>query len=124
MEQAELSPALEADDDSLSPDTPLGYGGSLAFKCGELSGRSFEVQPHLKEWIIKAGFVNVVEENFKWPVGDWPADPKLKDIGKWNATHWNLGIESWTIRSLTQRYGVCQPFYLERGMIMTGSSGR
>ena len=114
LEQAEINPALGSDDGSLSDKTPLGYGGSLAYKCGQLSGRSFDVQPHIKDWISKAGFINVVEQKFKWPIGDWPADSKMKDIGKWNATHWNLGIESWSIRLLTQTYGVCILFSSSR----------
>ena len=84
----------------------MSNGGKLATECGLRAGRRLDIQPHIKGWIAKAGFVDVVEERFKWPIGDWPADPKLKEIGKWNATQWNLGIESWSIRLLTQQHGV------------------
>ena len=68
-----------------------------------------KIQPYIRDWIAKAGFVDVVEEKFKWPVGDWPADQRLKDIGKWNARQWNSGIEGWSMRLLTQCHGVSRP---------------
>ena len=56
--------------------------------------------------IIKAGFQDVKEVSYKWPIGEWPQDPRLKDIGRWNAHHWSQGIEPWTLRMLTQYMGV------------------
>ena len=35
-----------------------------------------------KQRLIDAGFVNIVEKNFKWPMNSWPKDPKMKDLGK------------------------------------------
>ena len=71
-----------------------------------MAGKPMDIQQNIRDWISRAGFVDVVEEKFKWPLGDWPAEGRLKDIGKWNATHWNLGIEAWSIRMLTQQMGV------------------
>jgi hypothetical protein len=31
----------------------------------------------------EVGFVDVVEQRFKWPLNTWPKDPKLKELGMW-----------------------------------------
>ena len=69
-------------------------------------GKPFDIQPRLKQMITDAGFVDVVEHRYKWPIGDWPADPRLKEMGVINARHWLEGIEGWTMRLLTKTYGV------------------
>jgi hypothetical protein len=34
-----------------------------------------------KEQMIAAGFENVVEVQYKWPLNRWPLDPKMKELG-------------------------------------------
>ena len=34
-----------------------------------------------KKQLEDAGFVNVVEHKYKWPINDWPKDPNAKMIG-------------------------------------------
>ena len=97
---------MQSDDDSIPLGSAYEIGARLAVECGIQSGKPMDIQPHIKDWITKAGFEDVVEAKYKWPIGDWAADPKLKDIGKWNATLCDLGIESWSLRLLTQFYGV------------------
>lgn len=66
--------------------------------------------------ITDAGFVDVVEVKLKWPIGDWPADQRLKEIGRWNAQHWMEGLDAWSMRVLTQYMGVktVAPYLIER----------
>lgn len=110
LEHAEPNTTLVSDDDSIHPSSPLQQSNALAIECGQRFGKPMGIQTHIKGWITEAGFEDVVEEIFKWPLGDWPADPKLKDIGRWNAKMWNLGIEGWSLRLLTQTHGVSQAF--------------
>jgi len=35
-----------------------------------------------KEQLKEAGFVNIVEHRFKWPVNDWPKNKDTKMLGK------------------------------------------
>jgi hypothetical protein len=35
-----------------------------------------------------AGFENVTEMRYKWPLNRWPKDPKMKELGMW--THANI----------------------------------
>lgn len=36
----------------------------------------------------EAGFVDVVEKRFRWPVGDWSGDVRLREVGRWNLRRW------------------------------------
>lgn len=54
----------------------------------------------------EAGFVDVVEKRFKWPIGPWSSDPKLKEIGRWNLLNWEEGMEGWVMAAYTRVLGV------------------
>ncbi|KAK4691553.1 hypothetical protein P7C71_g5468, partial [Lecanoromycetidae sp. Uapishka_2] len=105
LEHTEMSPVLCTDDASVNMDDAFHSQGVLALECSQKFGKPIDIQPFLKGNIEKAGFVDVVEKKIKWPVGDWPADPRLKDIGRWHAQHWVEGIELWSLRMLTQCLG-------------------
>ena len=56
----------------------------------------------MKDLITQAGFVDVVETRYKWPIGAWSNDQRLKDLGNWNMKHWDNGLEGWTMRFCTK----------------------
>jgi len=51
------------------------------------------------------GFVNVVERVFKVPIGGWPADPKLRELGQWTLLEFVTGIEGYAMALLTRVMG-------------------
>lgn len=61
--------------------------------------------------ITSAGFVDVVEKRFKWPIGPWSSDPRLKEIGRWNLLNWEEGMEGWVIAPYTRVLGVSEFFF-------------
>lgn len=106
LEHSETSPVTRSDDGTVGVGDAFDEGGKYAVECGQLVGKPFNIEPHLKDMITEAGFVDVQEIKYKWPIGDWPAEAKLKEIGTWNARHWVEGIEGWTLRMMTQKLGV------------------
>jgi len=106
LEHSEILPVAVSDDNTLPEGSSFDRAGKLAVSCSHKAGKPLEIQAYIKDMITKAGFSDVVEDRYKWPVGDWPADQKLKDIGRWNATRWHLGIEAWSMRFLTLYEGV------------------
>ena len=46
----------------------------------------------------KTGFVNLKERKFKTPIGTWPKDKKLKEIGLFNLANMNEGLEGFSLR--------------------------
>ncbi len=63
----------------------------------------------MKDKITEAGFVNVVEKVYKTPLGGWPADPKLRELGQWALLGFDIGLEGYALATLTRVLGVCYP---------------
>ncbi|KAJ9621960.1 hypothetical protein H2203_006841 [Taxawa tesnikishii (nom. ined.)] len=59
----------------------------------------------MADLIRSAGFVDVVERVYKWPIGPWSADPKLKELGRWNLLNWEEGMEGWLLAVYTRVLG-------------------
>jgi hypothetical protein len=95
-----------ADDDSMGPDHFYHTWGKTVVEMGELFGKSFTIWEESKERMERAGFVDVVEVRYKWPVNGWPKEEKLKNIGRWNQLRLMDGVEGFMLRLLTQIGGV------------------
>ncbi|KAL9045181.1 MAG: hypothetical protein Q9206_007326 [Seirophora lacunosa] len=106
IEQAELNPVLKSDDGSIVPGDLLDQCGILAAQAGESLGKTLLVEKSMQDDIARAGFTDVVKTTYKWPIGAWSNDARLKELGKWNLLHWQKGLESWTLRSFTKHMGV------------------
>lgn len=105
IEHSEPVPRIVSDDGSIAPGDIMNRGYEVALEASRKFGKDFMIAPFLKKRIQEAGFVNVVEKQYKWPLGEWPVDHKLKDIGRWNMQHWLEGLDAWTLRMLTQHCG-------------------
>jgi hypothetical protein len=70
--------------------------------AGEITGQSFTVADTMKLDIEKAGFINVVEQVFKVPLGGWAADPKLRELGLWALLAFDTGLEGYALAMLTR----------------------
>lgn len=110
IEHSECLPLLASDDGSIREGDVMHQSTLLVVEASQKFGKSLVIQPLLKDMIIKAGFTDVVERTYKWPLGEWPSDPRLKKIGKWNRQHWLEGLDAWCMRILTQHCGVSEAF--------------
>ena len=102
IEHAETTPVVQSDDDSIPPGSLWPQQNKLAVACGEAFGKTIVQMNHMKDQITAAGFVDVIEVKYKWPIGPWSNEPKLKDLGRWNMHMWEQGIEGWTMALLTR----------------------
>ena len=50
--------------------------------------------------MIRAGFENVIETRYKWPMNHWPKNPYLKELERWNQRRLYEGLESYMLRLL------------------------
>lgn len=46
-----------------------------------LIGRRMDVAVHMKEWVLDANFVDVVEDKIAIPTGTWPRNREMKMLG-------------------------------------------
>ncbi|CAF9922632.1 MAG: hypothetical protein HETSPECPRED_005107 [Heterodermia speciosa] len=73
--------------------------GSLAV------GKDPSPGPKLEQYMKAAGFEDVYAEKFIVPVGTWPADKHLKEVGAWNYLQVMEGIEGFLYRLFTNKLG-------------------
>jgi trans-aconitate methyltransferase len=83
VEYQDVSLAFESDDKS-HLGTVLHKWGHLAIAGAAAKGRDIEVARKYREYLIEAGFVDVVEEKFKLYANGWHSDPTKKLIGKYS----------------------------------------
>ena len=91
IEHVEYSVQIWSADGPLPPESPFASWADRAIHAGEQNGKSWEVAEQMAGWIREAGFVDVIEKRFKWPMGPWSSDDRLKDIGRWNLLNWEEG---------------------------------
>lgn len=64
-------------------------------------GIEAEPGPKLEGWVRDAGFINITAQVWPLPVGTWPKDSKLKEIGAFDLLHALDGLEGVSLRALT-----------------------
>ncbi|KAL1982369.1 hypothetical protein VTN96DRAFT_1400 [Rasamsonia emersonii] len=86
-----------SEDDSVTPDNHLikmlRYLGEACDKVG----RTLNPGPFLKGWVEQAGFTRINEQIFKLPIGAWPKDRRLKELGSFMAVSFIEGVEAFTL---------------------------
>lgn len=110
-EQVEIDPVAQSEDGSIAG-TGFEQWGPLTLEAAEKFGRSFRVINHMRQDMTEAGFEEIKEVRFKWPMGGWPKDKKMKEIGRYNAASWDQGMEGWVLYLFTEHLGVCSPLPL------------
>ncbi|KAF4416383.1 s-adenosyl-l-methionine-dependent methyltransferase [Fusarium acutatum] len=71
----------------------------LFFECGRKTGRTWEIarDGRQEEYMREAGFTDLVSKSWKLPVGGWPQDKKLKQIGLYNEAFIDHSIDAFAI---------------------------
>ncbi|KAJ5378717.1 hypothetical protein N7509_011836 [Penicillium cosmopolitanum] len=112
IEHLELHPNVYCDDDSIPKDNTLFTVGPTWDAAGDESGRPMNIIETMRESIEKAGFIDVHEINSKWPLGPWPKDKTMKELGLINLQHWLTGLEGYAMHLFT-KYGKPVPWSKE-----------
>ncbi|KAL8636082.1 MAG: hypothetical protein Q9228_006485 [Teloschistes exilis] len=82
IECQERSVAVHSDDGTLSEDSHIRRSCNNEEAAWNKIESSVNLRgEELQTRMEKAGFVNVMVQEFKLPIGTWPADSKLKEIG-------------------------------------------
>jgi len=101
VEVVEHSVEPVSDDGSVGPDHFYTLWGRKVISMGQSFGKSFSIWRESKERMEKAGFVDVQEHFYKWPMNVWMEDRKMKELGRWNQLRLHDGVEGMMLRLLT-----------------------
>jgi len=73
---------LECDDGTLDQNSALALWDRLILESSIKAGSPCDSAYRYEQQLRDAGFTNIVRKEFKWPIYQWPKDPKYKMIGK------------------------------------------
>jgi SAM-dependent methyltransferase len=96
LELQESANTLYSEDNSLKPDNAMVKMMDGLMEACEKIGRTMNPAPSMKGWVEAAGFVNINQQSFKLPIGSWPKDPRLKEIGTFMGINFVEGVEAFT----------------------------
>ncbi|KAL1596306.1 hypothetical protein SLS60_008951 [Paraconiothyrium brasiliense] len=96
---------VESDDDTIERAHNLQQWQQLCNDGAAQFGKVIKVGHLLKDLLLNAGFVDVHEKVVKVPIGPWPKDPKMKEIGRYQREHMAIGIEPYTLGFLGKVLG-------------------
>ncbi|KAF5566263.1 hypothetical protein FNAPI_1262 [Fusarium napiforme] len=105
LEMQDLTYPIACDDGTLPPDCEVLRSGLLSIEASAKAGRAINLAPKYKSFLEKAGFVDVVEKQFKWPINEWPKDKHYKELGKWSYANINNGLEGLLLGLFTRFLG-------------------
>ncbi|CCX10657.1 Similar to Demethylmenaquinone methyltransferase; acc. no. Q72HI4 [Pyronema omphalodes CBS 100304] len=102
VELSELGCVAFSDDETMAEDNAYKKCCELLNKTMETINRPWPVAGTLKARLEKAGFVDVHEVRFKQPVGPWPKDKRLKQVGAMVMLTSETGIEAYALAAFTR----------------------
>ncbi|PSN72471.1 S-adenosyl-L-methionine-dependent methyltransferase, partial [Corynespora cassiicola Philippines] len=88
---------VESDDDTLDRAPNLKQWQDLCNDAAAMFGKEIKIADRLKQRMLDAGFTDVHEKIVKIPIGPWPKDPKMKEVGRYQREHMAMGIEPYTL---------------------------
>lgn len=119
VEVVEHSVQPVSDDSTVNEGSFFTQWGRTVIEMGERFGKSFSIWEESRARLEKAGFVDVVEKRYKWPMNGWPSPEhrthgddgdkswqRLREIGVWNQLRLYDGVEGFMLRLLTVAGGV------------------
>lgn len=102
----EVDPVPQSEDGSIAG-TAFEQWGPIALEAGKRFGKPLHVVNTMRQDMVDAGFEEVREVRFKWPIGGWPKERRTKEIGRYNAVAWDQGMEGWVMYLYTNYLKVC-----------------
>ncbi|SPO06578.1 uncharacterized protein DNG_09268 [Cephalotrichum gorgonifer] len=99
VENFESSAFVWSDHEEIPETAALGQWGKIFAEGGKRTGRSSTVLEDntQQKAIQEAGFVDVQVFDYKGPLGTWPKDPVLKELGSLAQAAWEADIEGYIL---------------------------
>ncbi|KAF3904664.1 hypothetical protein ABW21_db0207669 [Orbilia brochopaga] len=101
LEVQEVPSLFFTDDDSLPKDGGFNRMLSCFYAASEKAGLCFTNMDKLAGWMQEAGYI-VEQKVYRLPVGMWPQDRKLKEIGKYMLANLVSSLESYCLALFTR----------------------
>ncbi|KAI5468173.1 S-adenosyl-L-methionine-dependent methyltransferase [Mariannaea sp. PMI_226] len=97
MQSGEADIEFRSDDGTVDQEPVLKLCKKLYDDGGAAMGRPFFVHDIQQKAVEEAGFVDIKTVDYKIPIGDWPKDPKLAEVGRFVKLTLENDIEGYTL---------------------------
>ncbi|KAF8854588.1 methyltransferase LaeA [Acephala macrosclerotiorum] len=102
LEHVEIDMVPRCDDGTLPPSSHLVQWANYLLDATARASRPLAYNPNIRSMLEGAGFVEIQEQIIKVPLNPWPADPHLKDVGRWYNLSLTQGLEALSLAPLTR----------------------
>ncbi|KIW07235.1 uncharacterized protein PV09_02092 [Verruconis gallopava] len=102
--QEPLFPPSHVDDGGVTMESPFKRWGTHIVEAAAVDHIDMTIAPRLAEHMRRAGFVNVVQQEVKWPIGTWAKGEREKALGYWTYENTKLFFDG-TKLLFTKRLG-------------------
>ena len=89
----------------MAKDSKLLEWNRLLVEASKKLGSPLNSALNYKQQLKDAGFVNIVQHEFKWPSNDWPRDKDAKQLGAWVYENFCGGLEGISLMLLSKVLG-------------------
>lgn len=103
VEHLEWSNHVRSADGKLSTNSTFAQWSQTIVHAGRLLGKTYEIAENMSGLIREVGFVEVVEKRYKWPIGPWAGDERMKEVGQLTLVNWQRALEAWA-RSVSDEH--------------------
>ncbi|KDN60546.1 putative methyltransferase domain-containing protein [Colletotrichum sublineola] len=93
------------DDGTVPPTAALYRWQHALVAASNAIGRPINYAPTCLDHLRDVGFVGIRHQVFQWPFNNWPQDPKLREIGRWNCANLDMGLEGFSMALMTRVNG-------------------
>lgn len=105
MEAADALYPVKCDDKTLKADSALKRWSELMLEASLKFGRPINSVASYKSQMEEAGFVDIVQEEFKWPMNMWPKDKHFKELGLWTCENITSALSGISLALFTRALG-------------------
>jgi hypothetical protein len=102
MEHVEIDMTPRCDDNTLPPNSQLVAWSRYLLEATARASRPLAYNTETRTMLERQGFVEIQEQVIKVPLNPWPADPHLKDIGRWYNLGLTQGLEALSLGPFTR----------------------
>ncbi|KIW65415.1 hypothetical protein PV04_07678 [Phialophora macrospora] len=88
-------------DDGTMAGTDLETWSNRQVEACAMMGVDTTAPSKYRQMMLDAGFQDVQEQKFKWPIGTWPRDAFFKELGNMCLVNFLTGLEGFTLRLWT-----------------------
>jgi hypothetical protein len=109
IELIEINVVPQSYDNTMPENSQIQELYNVLKPLGAKMGIDLDVAPKLKGFLEDAGYDSVTEEVFDLPVGDWPQDRRMKEVGRYQRFQMMQGLGGIATALLTRIGGWSKP---------------